>query len=158
MPLFPSTATPVSSPTSYRAAFNVTAVLGQAAVIGGSASATIYITKIAFITDTSLTLTIVKQSTATTGGTSAAVTRVPLNSNNAAATATVLQYTAAPTPGTSVGNIVIDSVTATDHPVYEFGTTGVQPITLHGTAQQIALAISAGAAVAGYIEWYEIPV
>ena len=48
---------------------------------------------------------IAKRSTANSGGTSAAVTAVPHDSNDAAATATVLQYTANPTAGTLVGNI-----------------------------------------------------
>ena len=48
---------------------------------------------------------IAKRSTANSGGTSASVTAVPHDSNDAAATATVLQYTANPTAGSLVGNI-----------------------------------------------------
>lgn len=48
---------------------------------------------------------ILKRSTANTGGTSAAVTAVPNDSNDAAASGTVLQYTANPTVGSLVGTV-----------------------------------------------------
>jgi hypothetical protein len=49
---------------------------------------------------------VTKRSTANSGGTSAAVTAVPVDSGTAAATASVLQYTSAPTSdGTLVGTI-----------------------------------------------------
>jgi hypothetical protein len=46
-----------------------------------------------------------KRSTANSGGTSAAVTRVPVDSAHPAATATVLQYTANPTAGNLIGSV-----------------------------------------------------
>lgn len=48
---------------------------------------------------------IVKRSTANSGGTSAAVAQIRSDQNDAAATATVLQYTANPTLGSTVGSV-----------------------------------------------------
>lgn len=48
---------------------------------------------------------LLKRSTANSSGTSAAVTRVPVDASMPAATATVLQYTVNPTAGTLVGNV-----------------------------------------------------
>lgn len=77
--------------------------------ITGSATRNVQITKIAITTvQTTSGLNawaLVKRSTANSAGTSAAVTRVPLDRAFPAATATVLQYTANPTAGTLVGNV-----------------------------------------------------
>jgi hypothetical protein len=53
---------------------------------------------------TAANIVVLKRSTANSGGTSTAPTRVALDSVQAAATATVLAYTANNTPGTLVGN------------------------------------------------------
>lgn len=157
MPLATSNVSVQPRATTYRATFNVTAVAGQAVVISGSASKTVYIKEIFFTKPSgAVILTGVKQSTATTGGTSTAVTAVPLDSANAAATASTLQYTAAPTPGTSVGEVFRDSVATTDRVLYQFATdVDGQRLVLRGTAQQLALTLDAGASVRGYIEWLE---
>lgn len=157
MSLTPSTTNP-EVPT-YQAVFDVTGPIGQAATILGSATATICISNIFFTTPgATVELTIRKQSTASTGGTSTVVTGVPLSSTNAAATAVVRQYTVAPTPGTLVGNLAVDTVSATDRITYAFGANRLtQPLYLRGVAQQIALEISASTAVQGYFQWYELP-
>lgn len=51
------------------------------------------------------TIGIIKRSSANTGGTAVASTRVPLDSSSAAATSTVQHYTANPTLGGTIGTI-----------------------------------------------------
>jgi hypothetical protein len=58
---------------------------------------------------------IVKRSTADSGGTSTTITGIPVNSNNAAATAVVKAYTANPTLGALVGNIIATKVFISDN-------------------------------------------
>jgi len=60
------------------------------------------------------TITAVKRSTNSTGGTTTPVVRVPLDSGSAAATATVVAYTANPTVGTTVGTVGTYQLT---HPI-----------------------------------------
>lgn len=55
----------------------------------------------------------VKRSTANTGGTDGAPTGIALDSANAAPTATLHSYTGAPTPGTSVGDVRLQSIAST---------------------------------------------
>jgi len=79
-------------------------------LIEGSGTKTITIKRIA-VSGMTLTavqyldLRVVKHSTAATGGTSTALTMVPVDSAFAAATATGKYYTAAPTAGTKVGDL-----------------------------------------------------
>ena len=58
---------------------------------------------------------LLKRSTANTGGTATTVTSVPIDSDNAAATATVRAYTANPTTGTLVGIIQYDYLFTPDN-------------------------------------------
>lgn len=116
----------------------------------GSATKTIRIHKIKISGTTSsgapikVTMSLVIRSTANTGGTSVAATAVPHDSNNAAATATIVHYTANPTVGTSIGEIranttAIQSDGFTDNmPLWDFETGG-QPIILRGTNQYLAI-------------------
>ena len=97
---------------TYRAAGNVVAAAGTSAflTINGAAGKVIRISKIRI---TGITLTAVqylrvalnKNSTAFTGGTSTNPTKVPLDSNSPASSATIAQYTVAPAGGTVVGSI-----------------------------------------------------
>lgn len=139
--------------------------------ITGSATKTIRVTYIE-ITGTSSTgvradFTLVKRSTANSGGTSTTLTGVPHDSNNAAATATVRAYTVNPTTGTLVGqirakqNIVFNNINqGIDLTQWEFGfTRGVQEPTLRGTAQVLAVNLSSDTVVGPdfniCIEWVE---
>lgn len=61
-------------------------------------------------TASNVAVSILKRSTANSGGTSAAVTMVPIDSAFPAPTATVLAYTANPTTGTLVGTLQNDIV------------------------------------------------
>ena len=136
-------------PETYRAAFNHTAAAGVANEIRGSGSATIYITKISVITSASTTITVDKLSANSTGGTSAGLTETPLDSNNAPANGTVVEYTAAPTQGALVG--AIGALTGTTVS-YSFDT---QPLTLNTAAQAVSISVSSGVDVTGFVEWYE---
>lgn len=66
---------------------------------------------------------LLRRSTANSSGTSATLTNVKLDSNNAAATAVAKSYTANPTTGTLVGNITTNYITG----ALDGGTTGLQP-------------------------------
>ncbi len=101
-------------------------------------------------------LRIVKYSTAISGGTSTEPTPVPLDSNDPAARATFSLYTAAPTDGTEVGALFDGDVGVGDV-VYEVfgGEKNAQPIVLRGPGQYLAIELSAGATLNGFVEWTE---
>jgi hypothetical protein len=101
---------------------------------------------------TSWTLTnnwaIKKKSTANTGGTSSALTKVPLSSAYPASSSTIRSYTVSPTLGTAIGDIWREAVyiptTAwiNNNKLLELdftGNTGMSPITLNGVAEWISL-------------------
>jgi hypothetical protein len=89
-----------------------------------------------------------KQSSADSGGTSSSVTAVPTDSAFAAASATVLSYTANPTVGTQIGLLRADKFTALLSTgtsaqiqiVWRFGGPGV---VLRGTAEVLAVHFNA---------------
>lgn len=141
----------------------------------GSATKTITVKR---ITVSGMTLTAVgyftinceKLSTASTGGTSTALALVPLDSNNAVATATVRAYTAAPTKGTLVGTIaswralwqatVAVAAGVTDYFTFNFGDMReTKGVILRGATQELALTFPVVLASAGTlsidIEWTE---
>lgn len=144
--------------------------------IQGSGTKTVFITSItvtgqAASSSTSARLNLVIRSTANTGGTSSSITAVPLDSNNANATAAVFVYTVNPASlGTLVGVIRsyegVQIGTATNiipGPQQGFneqwGTIrGIQPITLRGTAQEACLNLNAQTSWTNAqvnVEWYE---
>lgn len=111
-----------------------------------------------------------KLSTASSGGTSTTPPCVPLDSNDAAATAVVRAYTVAPTKGNLVGTIaswralwqatVAAAAGTTDWHVFDFGDTyETKGIYLRGVTQEIALVFPVVLASAGTlaidIEWTE---
>ena len=165
--------------STYRGATNSTVVAAASAtapffVIYGSASKTLRIQRIRISGPTNVTLAyqgfdIIKYSTAPSGGTAVALTQVPLDSTDAAATASLCQvYTAAPTAGTPVGNIgsariVNKSATVVDGSeasVLEWDFRGQgrsgEP-TLHGTAQGVGveLHVATATTVSIEVEWTE---
>jgi len=138
----------------------------------GSASKTIKILALTlFTTQTAAgtnTFYIVKRSTANSAGTSTTPTIVPHDSNNAAATAVMRQYSANPTLGNSLGNIrgarittpaaagLLDTSYIFDFTHSAFG----QGIVLRGTGEVMALnfngaALPAGLTVTAEITWLE---
>jgi hypothetical protein len=155
--------------SSVNAAFAPAASATDVFTITGSATKIVRILRIYFsgvqTTGGNIPIGIIKRSTANTGGTSAAVTAVPLDSNNAAATATVLSYTANPTLGTLVGTVRAARVfipATTGSPilqVFEFQNDGTQALILRGTSQVAAISLNgntiAGGSVCIGIDWVE---
>lgn len=137
---------------TFSVGFSVVGATGVVLRVSGSASGTIFITRLSLITAASDTITTAVRSTATTLGTSATVTDVPHDSTNSAANATVRTYTVAPTAGALVGNVAIFVGTSV---TYEFAGSAKQPITLRGTAQELTVSLTAGTTLTGFVEWYE---
>lgn len=146
---------------TYRAATDPTVVAAASAtapffVIYGSASKTLRVQMVRVTGSTTTTLaaqgvTLRKYSTAPSGGTIVALTQVPLDSTNAAATASLCQvYTAAPTAGTTLGVIgsvrflnksatIVDGSPMHDT-IFEFRPGDeVEAVVLRGTTQGIGL-------------------
>ena len=129
--------------------------------ISGSATKTIRIYRIhisatanpANTVNTNYDIYLVKRSTLNTGDTPTAVTAVPFDSANPAATASVTKYSSAPTLGTTVGTVRQDSLfvstgaKAGDNPVQpgnyvdmEFDShPNLQPITLRGVNECVCI-------------------
>ena len=141
--------------------------------ITGSATCTIYVMVID-LTSTQTTfaqeeVSLIRRSTVDSGGSSTALTAVPHDTTNPAATATVNMYTANPTLGTAVGNVTVQQilVPATNSQggnssPFSFvpRDLAVQPLVLRGTSEQLALSYE-GATVAGEImrvtaRWREV--
>lgn len=141
----------------------------------GSASTTV---KVRRIRVSGMTLTAVgyfainveKLSTASTGGTSTTLVSVPCDSNDAAATAVVKAYTAAPTKGNLVGTVaswralwqatVAAAAGQTWDHMFNFGDIPeTRSIVLRGVAQELALTFPVVLASAGTlaidVEWTE---
>jgi len=111
---------------------------------------------------------LIKRSSANTGGTSASVTAVPRDSTNAAATGTVLQYTANPTLGGTIGSVrcsrlftpAAAAVAASDTIIWDFDDFQTGPVILRGTGQVLAVnfngaALPAGLSLLCSITWTE---
>lgn len=156
--------------TTYSAFASFTPVAGDIAVLPGSASKTIRVTRVEVSMSTSGTaaveqIQLIKRSTADSAGTSAAMTAVPHDSNFAAASAAPLSYTAAPTLGTAVGavrgvqyNDASASVAGANTWLWTFGDRPGACIVLRGTAQQLAInlgAVVATQTVTVSFEWTE---
>jgi len=143
---------------TYSAAGMFGATTGVLFDICGSATKTVVIRAVQISGTAStlgtLNLNFIKTSTAPTGGTGGSITPVPADSNNAAATASVMAYTATPTPGTPVGTFLSFSQTfptpttggaANVIPAPTSVPQGAQPIVLRGTSQCAELQTSSSA-------------
>ena len=142
---------------TYSVGFTLVVVAGDAVTISGSATKTIRVTRIRYsgtstaATGAAVDVALIKRSTADTAGTSTTPTIVPLDANDAAVSAVVTAYTAAPTLGTAVGTIVVDkyvptlaTYTATDFPAisyveHDFGNRPSHGVVLRGIAQQLCI-------------------
>lgn len=141
--------------------------------ITGSATKTIRVRKIGIegtqTTASYANVLVLKRSTANSGGTSTLLTNVPMDSDNAAATATVRSYTANPTLGTLIGNIttkklVVNTASpgtgAVDNDtVFYFGSEFSKSVVLRGTAEVLSINLNA-TTLAGnsfniWVEWTE---
>lgn len=110
-----------------------------------------------------------KRSTANSAGTSTAPTIVPHDANSAAASSTILAYTANPTTGTLVGNVrtgklglpLANTGAINGSLIWDFATRpGTQEIVLRAATQVFALngagaTLAAGAALDCNVEWTE---
>ncbi len=138
--------------------------------IFGSATRTITVNKITIATvQTTAGINawkLIKRSSANTGGTSAALTRIPMNSVFPAATATLLQYSVNPTAlGTALGNVwsgnvAAPSLTSVVNGCLEVPLLAQSPVTLTGVAQGLAVnfsgvALPSGLSVQVIIGWSE---
>lgn len=110
---------------------------------------------------------LLKRSTANSSGTSSSPTRVPHDSNDSAATATILAYTANPTLGTLVGGVQVAkvfvpataSVTIPTEEIWFYDGKGGKPLTLRGTGEVIAINLNGITVTTGnfdcFIKWLE---
>lgn len=141
----------------------------------GSASKTIRVLKISAANVASGSSTpskyyVIKRSTANSGGTATTLTNVPVDSANAAATAVAKNYTANPTPGSTVGQVSSfvlsqpDSAAvsnATYSPVAAFDADKYgQAIVLRGTGEGVVVnmngvSIGAGGTISFTVVWTE---
>ncbi len=134
-------------------------------VLRGSATKTVKVVRVELsgaATAATETLWYLKKHTiANTGGTSTNPTPVKYDSNDGAATALVLLYTALPTIDASAVNVRavrIDlavapaaSTVAIDRYVIEFGLNGGEPIVLRGVAQEFAFNLGGGTIPSGEV-------
>jgi hypothetical protein len=141
--------------------------------IVGSATKTIDVVRMAITTvQTTAGMnawSIVKRSTASTGGTSAVVTAVPVNDSMPAASAVVRQATANPTLGTLIGSVwsgrvpspvASSAVLGLIEQGVDFASRGMAPVTLTGTTDALAwnfggAALPAGLTVVASVWWNE---
>lgn len=138
-------------------------------ILSGSASKTIRVKRIkisgSHATGLTTPIKILLRNVANSSGTPTVQTIVPLDSNNAVATAVATSYAGVPTTGGLIGNIdtfliSLALVTGTNSAplLIEFGKEGVQEVILRGVAQSICVNLNA-ATTAGtfYItfEWTE---
>lgn len=136
----------------------------------GSGTKTIYIRKITWkqcnaVASGTQQVYLIKRSTANSGGTSSAITAVPLDSNFSSATASGVYYTANPTTGTSVGTIshgvfLVGSLVYHLNYVLFDSTKGGSPIVLRGTSESVSVNYngvtdSIGTSATVDIEWSE---
>ncbi|SRR6266403_800208 len=149
---------------------SVTGLVGLAGdifILNGSTTKTIRVTHVEFsgiaTAAADMDVSLIKRSTADTAGTAAAAT--PHDSASAAASAVAQSYTAAPTPGTTVGTAVrvakVEIATAAAQAqfiVWDFGNRPSQAVVLRGVAQGLAMNVSATQLGALYdisYEWTE---
>jgi len=109
---------------------------------------------------------LIKRSTANSAGTSTAPVKIPYDSNDVAATATFLAYTANPTLGTAIGNVRGDraflpgAASASDAQGLTWSFINGKNMILRGVAQGIAINLNAATLAGGSInvtiEWTEV--
>lgn len=143
--------------------------------ISGSATKTVFVQEVRVSATATaaktLDLRLVKRSTANADGTSSAGVAVPHSSDDGAATAAVLLYTANPTVGTETGAIrsrrytigTVDNAAGAMEVVFDLrGYNGGKGVRLEGTAQGLTINLDgetpgSGNAFAGSITWVELP-
>ena len=158
---------------TYRAAVGAVAPGATPAdflIITGSASKTVRVKSIHLSGQATasgqMAFTLIRRSSAASGGTPNAVTIAKHDTTDSAATASVTYYTAANTPGTGAGvlyagrhNFAISSAIQTPT-VVDFATRGDKAIVLRGTGDSLAVSYGGGALIGGgvidfAVEWEE---
>lgn len=154
------------------AGFALATLATDVSTIQGSDTKTIKILRIeAAISTTSgsgglLTVSLIKRSTANTGGTTTTLTNVPHDSSSSAGTAVVKNYTVNPTLlGTAVGTVratrtgAFNSGMAPSSLIWDFATRPSEAVVLRGTSEFLCLnlgTVSITGSVATFsIEWTE---
>jgi hypothetical protein len=160
----------VSTYSASAAFSNTTVGSGDLYCIYGSATKTVKvkgarITGVASGASTTASLSLVRRSTADTGGTPTVLTNVSSDSNNPAGTATVTQYGGAnlPTAGTTVGNVrsryislPLPTVVGVSEGLFQFTPYWDQPQVLRGVNQGLCVNASANSTSwAIDMEWSE---
>jgi hypothetical protein len=140
--------------------------------IYGSATTVVRITRVTIsatqTTAGTIGVLLIRRSSANTGGTSTSPAIAPMDSNNAAATATVKAYTVNPTGlGTTVATILSEKLfvaapaTASGGgiSIFDFGIRGTQPVVLRGVAEGLVVNLNsvtvAGSSFCIEVEWTE---
>ncbi len=101
-------------------------------------------------------VSLIERTSADSGGTAGtAPTAVAMSSSDPPATATLADYTVAPTAGTAAGTIAIATVAAGGTFTQNFSTAGDQAPTLESAGQSLAINVSAAASLEVSIEWTE---
>lgn len=162
---------PAIRPASFRASVIWSPVATSATDIlrmPGNASNTVLVTYV-MLSCTATTagvqkVSIIKRSSAGSGGTSSNTTVAPMDSNYSAAVSVPVTYTANPTVGNTVGNIddvwlgMMAAATAAPNDVY-IGNFRQKPVVLRGTAENLVINLNsvsiAGISCAGSVEWIE---
>lgn len=141
---------------TFRAQIGVAGPAGVAAELIPGAGVRLHVRSV-FITKPTVAtaVTLIKQSTATTGGTSTNATIGPLDSAKAASGSRIKLFTGAPTAGTSVGSLAIHTLETTDWMLFTFGENGAGPLVLNTPNQTLAVSLGTAATIVGYIEWSE---
>lgn len=170
-----STSAAFGTGVSYSAAisaFTPAAAATDIFIIKGSATKTINITLISISGTTTagsgfaVNMSLIKRSTANTGGTATTLSSLPHDSNNAAATAVVNYYTANPSAlGTTTGTFrairqtIATSGTVNNFTTWEFGNRPSQAIVLRGVNEYLAINFGAititGPLISIYVEFTE---
>lgn len=98
-----------------------------------------------------VTVTANRRSVAATGGTSANRTLVRGRQTEGAATTTVKQYTADPTEGTLIGEVLRDTLGTSDKVAWTFGDSFDSPLILTGAADVLTLEVGVDASIKGHV-------
>jgi len=98
----------------------------------------------------------VKRSTAASGGTASNPPATPLDSNDAAATVVIKNYSVVPTPGTIVGSPLFKKTLATSqHLDKVWADGGGQPPTLRAITETICINVDGAVTFDVYLRWTE---
>ena len=138
---------------SYRAAFSLAAVSGDAVVVFGNSARKIRVLEIGIAKPTvGQTVLINKRSTNTTGGTSTTTTNVAGDISSPPSGTTIRIYTAAGTAGTLAGTIARCVVATSDVLIFDFRS---EPVIMRTADECLAVNVDATGTLPGWLVWNE---